>query len=965
MPDELTIVKSWDAPEPDAKPSPFGARTATAEESRMLDEIKRRESSNNYAAKNRDSTASGAYQFINSTWRLASHETKAPYYGTAAEARPEVQDQNALHMLRKYGPNATITWAESGPYGTGKSKTSRNATAPAQASAAPTGNASADDLIARLAGGENVEITPQVIAQIIQGPKTEPAKPAAEPAPLTIVKRWDAPPPAKPPEPSPLSKTATAFMEGSKPLIDMMSLIQAGHDPVSAIQAGQTVKDIALTLWNERGRWWREVKQAVQSAQRGDVAATQQHTAGAIPLLGPAIQQIQQDIRRGDPAAAVGHGGALAAPLIVDAAMGPLVRSVEAGIEAGTTAVPGAVRGAYAEATAPSSIKIKGTPIELPVPRIVSTAAGGATVGKIVGGPPGTVVGGAIGAVTPIVRGAVKGARRALAEGTEAEAAAAQAERAAAARTARQTARESAMTAAAEADARTAAQGPSPTTADLWEKVQKGDVTQNGQPSPLLQTAKTIRDRGGLQTPEDFAALRQDFEQRTTANTQGLVEEYSPQKPAAPTAEQPPAESAPETPAAQPQQPTRTLGEIQTEIKQRLTTIQDLAKKAQTNPSAKAQAAIDREMAALQALKNEIPIPPGTVPPPSAAPETPAVPQSPGQAYAAANGIDWHTLSTDDQIMLEHRATAPQPSPLAQQTPAEAQAAFEQAKAAKTIPVEPGKTPAEVKADFEARQRPKAEESVTPPPAAATPPAAPQNLSDLMAGELPDIKQPGRSMYTETGELKSARQRGQEKKLANIEAKAQRFSDALTAHGMDAADVGKIKEGWVTAEAMKAGSPPGWENVMHDLIAKGLLDKAEKRAPSESVPRIMELMQQKQIAKPATPQNLSELMKQPESKAPKLPKASAKEPTTMTAGEINKALDKLDAQDSALTQEFIDAGRGNERPSDIRKKTDPLATRYKALQEQRSKFRIEIELRYGPGAPSRLPKGFGPRKPAR
>src|SRR5262245_62008417 len=308
MPDGLTIVKSWDAPEPDAKPSPFGARTATAEESRMLDEIKRRESSNNYAAKNRDSTASGAYQFINSTWRLASHETKAPYYATAAEAPPEVQDQNALHMLRKYGPNATITWAESGPYGTGKSRTSRNATAPAQASAAPTGNASADDLIARLAGGENVEITPQVIAQIIQGPKTEPAKPAAEPAPLTIVKSWDAPPPAKPPEPSPLSKTATAFMEGSKPLIDMMSLIQAGHDPVSAIQAGQTVKDIALTLWNERGRWWREVKQAVQSAQRGDVAATQQHTAGAIPLLGPGIQQIQQDIRGGGPAAAVGHG---------------------------------------------------------------------------------------------------------------------------------------------------------------------------------------------------------------------------------------------------------------------------------------------------------------------------------------------------------------------------------------------------------------------------------------------------------------------------------------------------------------------------------------------------------------------------------------------------------------------------------------------------------------------------------
>jgi hypothetical protein len=78
---------------------------------------------------------------------------------------------------------------------------------------------------------------------------------------------------------------------------------------------------------------------------------------------------------------------------------------------------------------------------------------------------------------------------------------------------------------------------------------------------------------------------------------------------------------------------------------------------------------------------------------------------------------------------------------------------------------------------------------------------------------------------------------------------------------------------------MKAGSPPGWENVMHDLIAKGLLDKAEKRAPSESVPRIVELMQQKQIAKPATapaPQNLSELMKPPKPSAAPKRKPAAK-----------------------------------------------------------------------------------------
>jgi hypothetical protein len=33
-----------------------------------------------------------------------------------------------------------------------------------------------------------------------------------------------------------------------------------------------------------------------------------------------------------------------------------------------------------------------------------------------------------------------------------------------------------------------------------------------------------------------------------------------------------------------------------------------------------------------------------------------------------------------------------------------------------------------------------------------------------------------------------------------------------------------------------------------------------------------------------------------------------KSPSQMTAGEINKALEKIDAADSKLTQEFIDAG---------------------------------------------------------
>lgn len=87
---------------------------------------------------------------------------------------------------------------------------------------------------------------------------------------------------------------------------------------------------------------------------------------------------------------------------------------------------------------------------------------------------------------------------------------------------------------------------------------------------------------------------------------------------------------------------------------------------------------------------------------------------------------------------------------------------------------------------------------------------------------------------------------------------------------------------------------------------------------------------------------------------------AAKPPECMTAGEINKALDRLDKIGSKLTDEFIAAGRGHELPSETFKKDDPLAKRYIENANARSRLRAEIAARYGPGAPSRLPRGFGP-----
>jgi hypothetical protein len=80
-----------------------------------------------------------------------------------------------------------------------------------------------------------------------------------------------------------------------------------------------------------------------------------------------------------------------------------------------------------------------------------------------------------------------------------------------------------------------------------------------------------------------------------------------------------------------------------------------------------------------------------------------------------------------------------------------------------------------------------------------------------------------------------------------------------------------------------------------------------------------------------------------------------KEPRDMTASEINKRLDRLDAEGSKHTKAMIDAGRGHELPTETFKLSDPLAVKMKDNFERRSALYHEIERRYGPGAPNRLP----------
>lgn len=74
----------------------------------------------------------------------------------------------------------------------------------------------------------------------------------------------------------------------------------------------------------------------------------------------------------------------------------------------------------------------------------------------------------------------------------------------------------------------------------------------------------------------------------------------------------------------------------------------------------------------------------------------------------------------------------------------------------------------------------------------------------------------------------------------------------------------------------------------------------------------------------------------------------AKEISQMTAGEINKALDRASAERTKLDDALIAAGRGHERVLETYEKDDPLSIKFRANVDRHRALRREIERRYGP-----------------
>jgi|SRR5215471_3143550 len=165
-------------------------------------------------------------------------------------------------------------------------------------------------------------------------------------------------------------------------------------------------------------------------------------------------------------------------------------------------------------------------------------------------------------------------------------------------------------------------------------------------------------------------------------------------------------------------------------------------------------------------------------------------------------------------------AAAPIPPEVSQLPPAQAEAAVAPARAARTVEIPEGQTVAEALADEMRR-------SGTLPEA----PAPPQTLGELMSPKWTPEPVPGKTP-------------GAVIKAQNVEMKAQRYAAALSKYGLNAETVAGLEPGWVSNEAIASGEKPGWANVMHDLIADGLLQTKERNPPQSSLPRILELMRQ-------------------------------------------------------------------------------------------------------------------------
>ncbi len=162
-----------------------------------------------------------------------------------------------------------------------------------------------------------------------------------------------------------------------------------------------TVKNAFGATENAVGR----TENALGKGQYGEAAKS---AIGAIPVVGPGMESVTRDATEGRIPEAVGHIGAAYLTSKVPA----MIRSAPRAISTVQAVAPAVVRGGWEGATAPSTFRIRGTPVQVPVPASVAGAGLGYEIGKhipFVNPEVGGAVGGAVGAAAPAIRGAYRG----------------------------------------------------------------------------------------------------------------------------------------------------------------------------------------------------------------------------------------------------------------------------------------------------------------------------------------------------------------------------------------------------------------------------------------------------------------------------------------------------------------------------------------------------------------------------
>jgi hypothetical protein len=630
---------------------------------------------------------------------------------------------------------------------------------------------------------------------------------------------------------------------GAKALMDR--IVGNAPDVQAEQRATGALKAIAQGIAGEPERIRQQLALSGQAMLNGDVNEAANHLWYAVPLAGAAGQQMAEYLKAGDVVGALAHATGTLLPIAHEPAIATAKAAAETTAEAAAkaaTAARGATTGAFQA-----------------VPTAVGKGLEYAGYG-LMGGPHGAVTGFKIGAGRALGKGAIAGAREALAERAASIAADEAAQRAA--------------TASAAPGGYPVPQEPPPPVIPPERQLEAGPSvivppqedrsfvravpaqypeTEPGwtppaqpapppPPEPAITLDDLARSLGGkkfdklsaadqakiqsvynrIQNPLPVTPLEPGMPAPTPPEqAQTLGMEYNAPTPAPTPAPVAPAETAPTQP------PTAIAATPETAA------TGPLAGK----PEAQAIAAKLEKSTRVERLMDTVTRTLGITDP------------------AELDVIQPHEW---DAIGRSAGGLAPEADDIAQvrQNLADAQAAQKIEKPAEL-------TPAAAEESFQQKIR-KAKDAApaAPEPAAETEETSQPTLRDLM--------EPGR-LYGPRGEFKSPQLRGQQIRLRNIELKAQRFAAALRLYGLEAADLEHIPKGWVPAEDIAKGGMPGWQNVMHDIIARGLLGATERNPPGQSLPRIIELMRKMEAgAAPAAPAetgaSLGELMN-PETKA--------------------------------------------------------------------------------------------------